>query len=139
MTEIYCENNDCINNSNIGRCGATAVCLDMEFSKCSEYTPYLTTNEYQNEYLIAVRDKSVAGGACSMRRTGKKITISGEDFYTIDHPNNPPYLIQLTHGRTGYRVGDLDLVTRNIDRILEEAKKYPDVTTLPEKECETYE
>lgn len=132
MTDIYCENGDCIHNNNIDKCMAETVVLDWESRHCSEYKPYTSQHEYLNNYLIACGTK--ADGPCAKSRYGKKIVIGGEEFFTSDHPMNSPEDIYLTHGRTGFRAGSLKFVTENIEKVLEIAAQTPDVATLPRKD-----
>ena len=82
MLTVGCYNTDCIHNNN-GLCNFDGyINVGDEYSNgCDEYSSYLTTPKYQEQYFVA-RKKADGLPQHRVEERGRKIEYNGYTFYT---------------------------------------------------------
>lgn len=135
MPLVQCQHINCIycDVNNDFECKAPAITIGDDWDvQCSAYENYQDTDEYRNEFFIAVETKNGESARVKVY-CGKRIEYKGRMFYTYGRTDNPDSCF-LTDAETGRGVGSYSLLLERFDRICEQAAKHPKVETLPEAE-----
>lgn len=128
MTRVSCNNYDCLHNDpKTMMCKKDLISIGEEYSAgCDGYEPYANSEEYQEEYYIAVKaeDGTVARGL----QRGKRFKYEGRTFYTRDREEDD--ICRVTDKRTGMGLTMASLKD-HWERFIEIEKDIPDVMTYP--------
>lgn len=128
MTRVCCNNEDCMHlDPKTMMCNKNLISIGEEYSAgCCEYEPYNASEEYQEEYYVAVKaeDGTVARGL----QCGKRIEYEGRIFYTRDREEDDS--CRLTDKRTGLGIS-MAFLKDHWERFVEKEKDFPDVMTYP--------
>jgi hypothetical protein len=108
-------------------CTKDSIAIGEEYyAGCCEYEPYTASEEYQEEYYIAV--KTEGGTVARGLQRGKRIEYNGRDFYTRDREEDDN--CRLIDKRTGMGLS-MGYLKDNWDKFIEKEKDIPDVMTYP--------
>ena len=132
MPLVQCQHINCIycDVNNDFECKAPAITIGDDWDvQCSAYENYQDTDEYRNEFNIAVETKNGESARVKLYG-GKRIEYKGRTFYTYSRMDNPDTCF-LTDAETGRKVGAYSKLPERFDQICELAKTYPKVETLP--------
>lgn len=127
---VYCDNMECIHRAYGNRCCKSSDIRvgDLYECGCEDYLDYMGAADYQREYYKCVKDKD--GNVYKRKSEGKRVEYKDLVLYTEDHPASTQFF---TEEKTGYWIGNLDVIKVKYDTIIEMIKDLPDVTGLPDE------
>ncbi len=127
MPEIWCYTADCRYCKN-DRCTAEMVEIDDE-GACDTFESFLTTEEYNHSYYIAVRTESKEPAKAVKK--GRLVEINEIMFFTESPPLAPESETYITHARTGLTCGTVAFIKANFDKFMKAQESVANIETLP--------
>lgn len=128
---VYCCNDECKYYKD-DVCCREAIDIN-EDGVCDDFERFRNAPEYKQKYWIA-KSNTKTHKRFRELRYGRKITINDVDFYTDSNASLPDTEIYLTHARTGYLVGTVDVIRTHFEEFIAAQEGICNVEDLPEGE-----